>query len=55
MVCGDDPGVRALLPRVKRPVLTYGFAADNHLRAVPLESGLRSRFEVWREDENWAK
>ena len=51
VVCGDDPGVRALLPRVKRPVLTYGFAADNHLRAVPLESGLRSRFEVWREDE----
>lgn len=51
VVCGDDPGVRALLPRVKRPVLTYGFAADNHLRAVPLESGLRSRFEVWHEDE----
>lgn len=51
VVCGDDPGVQALLPRVKRPVLTYGFAADNHLRAVPLESGLRSRFEVWREDE----
>lgn len=51
VVCGDDPGVRALLPRVKRPVLTYGFAADNHLRAVPLESGLRSRFEVWREDK----
>lgn len=48
VVCGDDPGVRALLPRVKRPVLTYGFAADSHLRAVPLESGPRSRFEVWR-------
>ncbi len=48
VVCGDDPGVRALLPRVKRPVLTYGFAADCHLRAVPLESGPRSRFEVWR-------
>ncbi len=51
VVCGDDPGVRVLLPRVKRPVLTYGFAADNQLRAVPLESGLRSRFEVWRGDE----
>lgn len=51
VVCGDDPGVRALLPRVKRPVLTYGFAEDNHLRAVPLESGLKSRFEVWREGE----
>ncbi|WP_297829116.1 UDP-N-acetylmuramate--L-alanine ligase [uncultured Desulfovibrio sp.] len=51
VVCGDDPGVRALLPRVKRPVLTYGFAADSHLRAVPLESGPRSRFEVWRGNE----
>lgn len=46
IVCGDDPGVRALLPRVKRPVLTYGFAEDNDLRALPLEMGLRSRFEV---------
>lgn len=51
VVCGDDPGVCALLPRVKRPVLTYGFAEGNHLRAVPLESGLTSRFEVWREGE----
>lgn len=51
VVCGDDPGVRALLPRVKRPVLTYGFAKDNHLRAMPLESGLTSRFEVWRAGE----
>ena len=50
VVCGDDPGVRALLPRVKRPVLTYGFAADNQLRAVLLESGMTSRFEVWRDD-----
>ena len=51
VVCGDDPGVRALLPRVKRPVLTYGFAADNQLRAVLLESGMTSRFEVWRDDQ----
>lgn len=51
VVCGDDPGVRALLPRVKRPVMTYGFAADNALRAVPLESGAVSRFSVWQNDE----
>ena len=48
IVCGDDPGVRALLPRVKRPVLTYGFAEDNVLRAVPLECGVRNNLEVWR-------
>lgn len=51
IVCGDDSGVRALLPRVKRPVLTYGFAEGNALRAVPLESGLCSRFEVWRDSD----
>ena len=48
IVCGDDPGVRALLARVKRPVLTYGFAEDNVLRAVPLECGVRHNIEVWR-------
>ena len=46
IVCGDDPGVLALLPRVKRPVLTYGFAEDNALRAILLESGRINRFEV---------
>ncbi|MDM8214835.1 UDP-N-acetylmuramate--L-alanine ligase [Desulfovibrio piger] len=51
VVCGDDPGVRALLPRVKRPVMTYGFAADNALRAVPLESWAVSRFSVWQNGE----
>ncbi|MDO5483381.1 MAG: UDP-N-acetylmuramate--L-alanine ligase [Desulfovibrionaceae bacterium] len=50
IVCGDDSGIRALLPRIKRPVRTYGFAADNHLRAVLLESGSSSRFEVWQEN-----
>lgn len=46
IVCGDDSGVLALLPKVKRPVLTYGFAEDNALRAIPLESGRINRFEV---------
>ena len=47
IVCGDDPGVRALLPRVKRPVATYGFGEGNDLRAEPLECGAKSRFAVW--------
>ncbi|OXS27856.1 MAG: UDP-N-acetylmuramate--L-alanine ligase [Desulfovibrio sp. MES5] len=51
IVCGDDPGVLALLPRVKRPVLTYGFAEDNALRAIPLESGRINRFEVLLHDK----
>ncbi|QCC85763.1 UDP-N-acetylmuramate--L-alanine ligase [Desulfovibrio desulfuricans] len=55
IVCGDDPGVRALLARVKRPVLTYGFAEDNVLRAVPLECGVRNNFEVWRSGKKLGK
>lgn len=50
VVCGDDPAIRELLPKVKRPVLTYGFGLDNDLRAVILEEGATSHFEVWRGD-----
>ncbi len=48
VVCGDDAGVRRLLSRVKRPVVTYGLMEENTLRAVPLELERGSRFEVWR-------
>jgi UDP-N-acetylmuramate--alanine ligase len=46
IVCGDDPGVKRLLPFVKRPVLTYGFGKDNALRGEVLESGAISRFTI---------
>ena len=46
IVCGDDPGVRRLLPHVKRPVLTYGFDEGNQLRAVNCQCGEHSSFEV---------
>lgn len=48
VVCGDDPGIRALLPKVKRPVVTYGFAKDNDLRAELLETGQGSTFCVYK-------
>lgn len=51
VVCGDDPGVRAILPFVKRPILTYGLELGNELRAVILEEGSLNRFEVWRKTE----
>lgn len=51
VVCGDDPGVQRLLPRIKRPVLLYGIAPHNVLRAVILESASVNRFEVWYKDE----
>jgi len=47
VVCGDDPGVRRLLPQVKRPVLTYGLEEDNRIRAEILHCGSSSRFRVF--------
>ena len=46
VVCGDDPGVRDILPRLQRPVITYGFDAGNELRAEQVEAleGGRMRF-----------
>lgn len=37
IVCGDDPNVRSLLPRMRKRVLTYGFGPENNLRATGLE------------------
>lgn len=34
---GDDVGVRRLLPRLERPVVSYGLGGDNLVRAVQLE------------------
>ena len=34
IVCGDDPGVRSILPMVSRPVVTYGLGDDVQIRAV---------------------
>ncbi len=52
IVCGDDAGVRRILPKVKRPVLTYGLGEENVLRAHILECGRVSRFEVYFQGEN---
>ncbi len=46
VVCGDDPGVRRLLPQLKRPVMTYGFGPGNDLQAEVLSCGATSRFDV---------
>jgi UDP-N-acetylmuramate--alanine ligase len=47
VLCTDDPGVRAVLPQVSRPVVTYGFHEEADLRAVdvtPVET--RTRFRI---------
>ena len=45
VLCIDDPHVRAILPEIAKPVVTYGFAEDAELRAVEMSNaGGRMRF-----------
>jgi len=45
VLCTDDPQVRAILPRISRPVLTYGTDEDCDARATDIvQEGLRTRF-----------
>lgn len=46
IVCGDDPVAKSLLPRIKRPVTTYGFNEECTIRAEILECGLINRFKL---------
>jgi UDP-N-acetylmuramate--alanine ligase len=55
VVCGDDPGVQSILHRVRRPVLTYGFGADNTLRAEIITCEAGSCFRVYRHEEYWGE
>lgn len=51
VVCGDDANIREIMPRIGRPVLTYGFNEDNDIRAVDVEqTGMQSHFTVLRKD-----
>jgi UDP-N-acetylmuramate--alanine ligase len=55
VVCGDDPGVQSVLPRVRRPVLTYGFGHDNMLRAEIITCEAGSRFRVYNRGQEWGE
>jgi UDP-N-acetylmuramate--alanine ligase len=50
ILCGDDPGVRSIIPLVSRPVITYGFAEDVQVRALNVQAlpGGQMRFTVQR-------
>ena len=49
VVCGDDVNIREIMPRIGRPVLTYGFNEDNDIRAVDVkQEGMQSYFTVLR-------
>lgn len=51
ILCLDSPAVREILPKLARPVTTYGFAEDAQVRAVNVraEAG-RMRFTVRRQN-----
>lgn len=50
IVCGDDPGVRSIVPMISRPVISYGFGEDSQVRAVNVQAlvGGQMRFTAQR-------
>ncbi|ANH68788.1 UDP-N-acetylmuramate--L-alanine ligase [Mitsuaria sp. 7] len=52
VLCGDDAGVRSIVPMLSRPVILYGFDASNAVRAteVAAEAGGGMRFVALRRD-----
>jgi len=47
VLCTDDPVVREILPRVHKPVRTYGTSADADVRATDIsQDGMRMHFSV---------
>ena len=52
VICADDPGVRRLIPRIKRPFMTYGFGRDCRIRGEIIECGAVNRFSVWLRGRN---
>lgn len=49
VVCGDDANVREIMPRIGRPILTYGFDEDNDIRAIDVDQqGMQTHFTVMR-------
>jgi UDP-N-acetylmuramate--alanine ligase len=54
VACMDDPGVREILPRVKRRLVTYGESPEAALRAAEIRlEASGTTFEVW-EGNAWS-
>jgi len=53
VLCGDDEGVRSIMPMVSRPIVSYGLGEHNQVRAVDVQAlaGGQMRFTVLRRDE----
>jgi len=56
VLCADDANVRDIVPRLTKPVATYGTSATAQIRAVDIEaSGSRMKFRVVRKSEEAAE
>jgi UDP-N-acetylmuramate--alanine ligase len=49
VLCQDDENVKSILPKLKKPFLTYGFSPQADLQARNLQfANFGATFEVWR-------
>ncbi|OWQ93749.1 UDP-N-acetylmuramate--L-alanine ligase [Roseateles aquatilis] len=57
VMCGDDGGVRSIVPMVSRPVILYGLGDGNAVRATDViaDAGGRMRFTTLRRDRHGRK
>lgn len=50
ILCLDDPNIAALLPLVRKRIITYGLSSQADVQAREITArGFISRFEVWRQ------
>ncbi len=52
VLCIDDDEIRNVIPKINRPIITYGFSDDADIRASELQQqGNQTRFKVARQGE----
>ena len=49
ILCADDANLREIMPRVSKPIVTYGLRDGAMIRAVDVVAGERMRFKAVRE------
>jgi UDP-N-acetylmuramate--alanine ligase len=55
VVCADDLTAASLIPRIARPVVTYGIEQDADVRAVNIvRDGMKTRFDVQRSGKTFS-
>jgi UDP-N-acetylmuramate--alanine ligase len=51
-LCIDDPGVRHIIAKIERPIITYGFSEEADVRATNWQQdGLKNNFSVVRKNK----